>query len=56
MISMEKCVMLKLIFFVFGEGPRKRSYGRTATLRLIVQPCDEDEDEEIYDWFFHFSK
>ena len=23
-----------------GEGPRRRSYGRTAALRLIVQPCD----------------
>jgi hypothetical protein len=24
------------------EGPRSRCYGRTAALRLIVQPCDED--------------
>jgi hypothetical protein len=27
----------------FLEGPRSRSYGRTAALRLIVQPCDEDD-------------
>jgi hypothetical protein len=27
----------------FFEGPRSRSYGRTAALRLIVQPCDEDD-------------
>jgi hypothetical protein len=26
-----------------GEGPRSRGYGRTAALRLIVQPCDEDD-------------
>jgi hypothetical protein len=30
-------------FFLVGEGPRSRCYGRTAALRLIVQPCDEDE-------------
>jgi hypothetical protein len=27
----------------FREGPRSRCYGRTAAMRLIVQPCDEDE-------------
>jgi hypothetical protein len=27
----------------FCEGPRSRCYGRTAALRLIVQPCDEDD-------------
>jgi hypothetical protein len=27
----------------FIEGPRSRCYGRTATLRLIVQPWDEDD-------------
>jgi hypothetical protein len=26
-----------------GKGPRSRRYGRTAALRLIVQPCDEDD-------------
>jgi hypothetical protein len=30
-------------FFLNGEGPRSRCYGRTAALRLFVQPCDEDE-------------
>jgi hypothetical protein len=25
-------------YFFFGEGPRSRCYGRTAALRLIVQP------------------
>jgi hypothetical protein len=29
--------------FFCGEGPRSRCYGRTAALRLIVQPCDEDD-------------
>jgi hypothetical protein len=29
--------------FFYGEGPRSRYYGRTAALRLIVQPCDEDD-------------
>jgi hypothetical protein len=33
--------------FLVGEGPRIRCYGRTAALRLIVQPCDEDEDEQF---------
>jgi hypothetical protein len=35
-------------FFFCGEGPRSWSYGRTAALRLIVQPCDEDEDEQFF--------
>jgi hypothetical protein len=30
-------------FFFFWEGPRNRCYGRTAALRLLVQPCAEDE-------------
>ena len=38
------------IKFFFGEGPCSRSYGRTAALRLIVQPCDEDEEKD--DQFF----
>jgi hypothetical protein len=41
-------------FFFCGEGPRSRSYGRTAALRLIVQPCDEDEEKD--DKFFYFYK
>jgi hypothetical protein len=28
---------------ICGEGPGSRSYGRTAALRLIVQPCDKDD-------------
>jgi hypothetical protein len=38
----------------FGEGPRSRWYGRTAALRLIVQPCDEDDEKD--DFFCHVSK
>jgi hypothetical protein len=37
--------------FFCGEGPRFRCYGRTAALRLIVQPCDEDDSF----FFFRFS-
>jgi hypothetical protein len=29
-----------------GEGPRNRRYGRTAALRLLMQPCDEDDDDD----------
>jgi hypothetical protein len=28
--------------FFSGEGPHSRHYGRTAAMRLIVQPYDED--------------
>jgi hypothetical protein len=35
-------------FFFCGEGLRSRCYGHTAALRLIVQPCYED------DYFFVF--
>jgi hypothetical protein len=35
-----------------GEGPRSRHYGRTAALRLLVQPCDEDGDDDN-DYFFY---
>jgi hypothetical protein len=42
------------LVFICGEGARSRSYGRTAALRLIVQPCDEDEEKD--DQFYHFSK
>jgi hypothetical protein len=41
------CLGTNLPFFF--EGPRSRCYGHTAALRLIVQPCDED------DQFFRFS-
>jgi hypothetical protein len=28
---------------LFSEGPRIRLYGHTSVLRLIVQPCGEDD-------------
>ena len=34
--------------FFLGEGPRSRCYGRTAALRLIVQPCDEDDSLFVF--------
>jgi hypothetical protein len=37
-----------IIFLFNGEGSRSRSYGRTAALRLIVQPCDEDEKDDQF--------
>jgi hypothetical protein len=33
----------RYIFFC-GDGPRSRSYRRTAALRRLVQPCDDDYD------------
>jgi hypothetical protein len=36
--------------FVVVKGTRSRCYGRTAALRLILQPCDEDEEKD--DQFF----
>jgi hypothetical protein len=33
-------------FFFSGDGPHSRRYGRTAALRLLVQPCDEDDDDD----------
>jgi hypothetical protein len=41
-------VSLSILVFFSGEGPRGRSYGRTAALRLLVQPCDEDADDDYY--------
>jgi hypothetical protein len=35
-------------FFLHGEGPRSRSYGRTTALRLFVQPYDEDKDKQFF--------
>jgi hypothetical protein len=40
-------------FFIL-EGPRSKSYGRTAAWRFIVQPCDEDEEKDDL-FFFIFS-
>jgi hypothetical protein len=34
------------------EGPRSRSYGRTAVLSLIVQPYDEDEEKGNHFFLF----
>jgi hypothetical protein len=31
-----------------GEGPRSRRYGSTEALRLLVQPCDEDDGNDDY--------
>jgi hypothetical protein len=45
----QKILLGCFCFFFFGEGPRSRCYGRTATLRLIVQPYDKDYS------FFIFS-
>jgi hypothetical protein len=39
-------------FFLRGEGPRSRCYGRTTALRLFVQPYDEDEDEQSFTKFY----
>jgi hypothetical protein len=41
------------VCFFSGEGPRSRRNGRTAALRLLVQPCDEDDDDD--DYFCPFS-
>jgi hypothetical protein len=38
---------LQPFFFLNGEGPRSRCYGRTTALRLFVQPYD-DEDEQFF--------
>jgi hypothetical protein len=56
-ISLELCrytslqhEIYRLFFFIFfcGEGPRSRCYGCTAALRLLVQPCDEDERWSVF--------
>jgi hypothetical protein len=44
-----------IVIYFYGKGPRSGSYGRTAALRLFVQPCDEDE-EKGDQFFFHFSE
>ena len=41
---------MELVSFFCGEGPRSRSYESTAVLRLIVQPCNEDDQ-----FFFIFA-
>jgi hypothetical protein len=42
-IHTDTTCLFKIQFFFCGERPRSRSYGRTVALRLIVQPCDEDD-------------
>jgi hypothetical protein len=42
-------------FFLTGEGPRSRRYGRTAALRLLVQPYDEAEDDDDDYYLLSFS-
>jgi hypothetical protein len=34
--------------FFSAEGPRSRRYGRTAALRLLVQPGDEDDSDDYF--------
>jgi hypothetical protein len=41
-----------VLFFFSGEVPRSGRYGRTAAMSLIVQPCDEDDDDY---YFLSFS-
>ena len=48
-VGCETCITAT--FCLFTEEPRSRCYRHTAALRLIVQPCDEDDS-----FFFHFSK
>jgi hypothetical protein len=39
---------MEMWWFFSGEGRRSRCYGRTAALRLIVQPCDEEKDDQFF--------
>jgi hypothetical protein len=45
-------LIIKNYTFFSGEGHRSRRYGRTAALRLIVQPYDEGDEN---DYFLSFS-
>jgi hypothetical protein len=48
------CINLYLVrVSLSGEGSRSRRYGRTAALRLLVQPCDGCDDDDYY--FLSFS-
>jgi hypothetical protein len=33
-------------FFLWRRAPQQK-LGRTAALRLIVQPCDEDDEKDV---------
>jgi hypothetical protein len=47
--TLDTHVVIKAVsFFLHGEGPCSRYYGRTTTLRLFVQLYDEDEDEQFF--------
>jgi hypothetical protein len=48
-------ILIPLLAFFCGEGPRSRCYGRTAALRLLVQPCDEDEEKDDQFCFSFFQ-
>jgi hypothetical protein len=52
LLHVEIKVVATLRSFFSGEGPCSRRYGRTAALRLLVQPYDEDKDD---DYFLSFS-
>jgi hypothetical protein len=41
-------LFLSAAFFLSGEVFRSRHYGRTAALSLLVQPYDEDEDDDFF--------
>jgi hypothetical protein len=47
------CYLFTNVSFLCGKGPRSRSYGHTAALRLIVLPSDGDEEND--DQFFIFA-
>jgi hypothetical protein len=40
------CTAFVYVYCFSGVGPRSRRYERTAAMRLIVQPCDEDEEDD----------
>jgi CRISPR/Cas system CMR-associated protein Cmr1 (group 7 of RAMP superfamily) len=48
----KNCPTIKHSFYLFiffsGEGPRCRRCGRTAVLSLLVQPCDDDDNDDDY--------
>jgi hypothetical protein len=37
-----------LPIFFSGEWPRSRRCGRTTALRLLVQPFEEDDDDDYH--------
>jgi hypothetical protein len=55
LLSCDKIMDPWNVWFFCGEGPRSRRYGRTAALRLLAQPCDENDDDYIYDYDYFLS-